>query len=145
MKRLSNKKYLWTGILWFIVALWIIGFILMFASSTKAAEPGVPFCKAWRTMGDMDGGEPLTPGQRKMFHLGFFLTKSERVRITLNEHYDDALLIDRAVTCYEENTHFLVEQVDELCGCSEEDKQDEMVVLWNNYINDCVREATNSK
>ena len=145
MKRLSNKKYLWTGVLWFVVVLWLIGFILMFASSTRAEEVKVPFCKMWHTMGDMDGGEPVTPGQRKMFHLGFFLTKSDTVRIALNQHYNDALLIDRTVTCYEENTPVLVQQVDDLCGCSSEDKQDEMVVLWNNYINDCVREAKNLK
>ena len=139
MKRLSNKKYRWEGVLWFLVVLWIVTVIVMFASMAKAEEP--TFCKVWNTLGDMDGGEPITPAQRKMFHLGFFLTKSDIVRITLNEHFEDNLRIDQAVTCYEENTPVLVQQVDELCMCNSEDKKDEMVVLWNNYINDCVKEV----
>jgi len=93
-------------------------------------------------MGDMDGGEPVTPNQRRMFHLGYFLTKSDFVRTTLNQHFgEDNDLVDRSVTCYEENAMYLVEQVDDICKCSEEDKKDEVISALNKYVNECVREA----
>jgi hypothetical protein len=95
---------------------------------------------------DPTGNEPATPAQRKMFHLGYWLTKSDFVRITLNQHYgQDNLLVDRAVTCYEEHVIYLVEQVDEICKCSSDDKQDQVFKAFNDYINDCVREANRSK
>lgn len=142
MKRLSNKKYKLTGLLWFVVVLWVIGFIILFAGMAKSEEPTQPFCKMWNTMGDEPEGEPLTARQRKMFHLGYWLTKEEFVRINLNQHFgDDDLLVDRTVTCYTENAMFLVEETDDICQCSEEDKSDQVLKAFNAYINDCVREA----
>lgn len=106
----------------------------------KATGP-LPFCLEWNTMGDMDGGEPVSPGQRKMFHLGHFLTKSDFVRIMLNQHYKDQLFVDRVVTCYEEHTPVLVEEVDAICACSKEDKKDEVAQAFSDYLSDCIREV----
>ena len=139
MKRLSNKKYLWNGILWFIVVMWVIGFILLFASTAKTE--GAPFCQVW----NKPPGEEMSLAQLKMFHMGFFLTRSDFVRITLNEHIDDKALVDRAVTCYEENVIYLVEEVDHICQCSVEDKREAVDIAFNKYMNDCVREASIKK
>ena len=110
-------------------------------SAPKSSGP-LPFCLEWNTMGDMDGGEAVTLAQRKMFHLGHFLTKSDFVRITLNKHYKDQLFVDRVITCYEENTPVLVEEVDAICACSKEDKKDEVAQAFSDYLSDCIREVT---
>jgi len=142
MKRLSNKKYSWTDLLWVIVALWIMTTcILILACPAKAEEPSAPFCKMWNTMGDEPGGEPLTAAQRKMYHLGYWLTKEDLVRSNLNQHFEDNLLVDLTVTCYTEHVIFLVEETDGICQCSEEDKQEQVLKAFNAYINDCVKEA----
>jgi len=93
-------------------------------------------------MGDMDGGEPVTPAQRKMFHLGHFLTKSDFVRTTLNDHYKDEIFVDLVVTCYEEHTPVLVEEVDSICQCSSEDRKEQIHLAFNDYLNDCIREVS---
>ena len=147
MKRLSNKKYKWNKIL--TVLVWALIFTPLFllligcqTPKTAQTTDSMPFCQEWNTMGDMDGGEPVTPKQRRMFHLGYFLTKSDFVRTTLNQHFgEDNDLVDRSVTCYEENAMYLVEQVDDICKCSEEDKKDEVISALNKYVNECVREA----
>jgi hypothetical protein len=109
-------------------------------STSRSSEP-LPFCLEWNTMGDMDGGEAVTPAQRKMFHLGHFLTKSEFVRTVMVANYGGGLFTDLVVTCYEEHTPVLVEEVDAICACSKEDKRDEVNKAWNDYMNDCVREV----
>lgn len=149
MKRLSNKKYLVTPILWTLVAIWAIALAFALIGCAKPYSRGVtgpkeaaPFCQRWNTMGDEDGGEDITPGQRKMFHLGHWLVKEDFVRITLNQHYgENDLLVDLAVTCYTEHAMFLVEETDGICKCSEEDKSEQVLKAFNDYINDCVREA----
>jgi len=114
----------------------------MFASSAKSEELQQPFCKEWNIMGDEPGAESLTPRQRKLFHLSYWLTKEDFVRITLNQHFgDDNLLVDRAVTCYTEHAMFLVEETDDICQCSEENRSDKILKAFNSYINDCVGEA----
>ena len=149
MKRLSNKKYLLNPILWTVVAVWVVVFsiLLVGCATTKAVavDQNPPFCQVWNALGDEPNGEPVTPAQRKMFHLGYFLSKSNFVRITLNEHYDNSLFVDKVVTCYEEHIIFLVEEVDGICACSVEDKKDELSRAFSNYLNDCVREVKTEK
>ena len=93
-------------------------------------------------MGDMDGGEAVTSAQRKMFHLGHFLTKSDFVRTMMVANYGGGLFTDIVVTCYEENIPVLVEEVDAICQCSSEDKKEQVNIAFNDYLNDCVREVT---
>lgn len=144
MKRLSNRKYKWDKVLWVIA---FISFYLIFAGLFMAwkarAEEPEPFCKMWNTMGDdPTSDEPLTRSQRKMFHLGYYLTRSDFVRIMLNsDPPGGALFIDEVVTCYEENVPVLVEEVDFICQCSTEDKKEQVDKAFSNYVNDCIKEV----
>ena len=143
MKRLSNKKYMWDKILWLFVLVCTIAAAVMLGSFMAKAEEPVPFCKMWNTMGDdVDSTEPLTRAQRKMFHLGYYLTKSDFVRTMLNsDPPGGAIFIDRVVTCYEENVPVLVEEVDFICQCSLEHKKDQVDKAFSDYLNDCITEV----
>lgn len=100
----------------------------------------------WNTMGDdPTGNEPITAAQRQIFHLGYFLNKSDFVRMELYADQppsvDSLLLIDEVVTCYEEHTSILVAEVNDICQCSNEDRKDKVDVAFSDYINDCIRET----
>jgi len=125
----------------------LLGLVLVMGCATpvsKTVEP-VPFCQLWNTLGNEPNGEPVTVTQRKMFHLGYFLSRSDFVRITLNEHFDNSSFVDKVITCYEENAMFLVDETDGVCACSLEDNKDARMDVFNKYINDCIREVKTEK
>ena len=106
------------------------------------AEVREPFCKAWNTMGDDPGGDPITRQQRAMFHLSYFVMRSDDLRELLNKKFPGQTeLVDATITCYEENAMFVVEDVDYTCKCTEEDKSDEVAKVITAYVNDCLTES----
>jgi hypothetical protein len=149
MKRLSNRKAFWEPILigltiLTVSVLFTLGVFFFFTTQAKGEE--VPFCKMWNTMGDdPTGDEPVTSPQRQMFHLGYYLTKSDFVRTMLNADQPpsiaNGLLVDEIVTCYEEHTPILVDEVNDLCQCSQEDRKEQEQVLFSAYINECEKEV----
>lgn len=143
-KRLSNKKYAIEPFLWVLVGFFVIyGLVLLMGCATPEPAPTpktTSFCSVWNN--GLPGEPPFTPNQNKMMHMGFFLSREDFVRTTMNQHIKDAATVDRAITCYTENIMFLVEEVDELCKCSDADKKEETALAWNRYINDCIREAS---
>ena len=145
MKRLSNKKYLLNKLLWVIVVGWAIVFALMIlgcATPEKVQAKTEPtFCQLWNDGPAKGMEQPFTAAQNKMLHMGYFLSKEEFVRTTLNQQYGPGLVVDLTVTCYTENIVFLVEEVGEICKCSNEDRRERVTVAWNDYINACFREA----
>ena len=146
MKRLSNKKYLLNKLLWAVCIGWtILFFLMMIGCATPAPAPvktEPTFCQLWNEGPQKGMEQPFTPAQNKMLHMAYFLSKEELVRTMLIQNYpNQQRRVDAAMTCYTENIIFLVEEVDEICKCSSENRVDETVVAWNNYMNDCWKEA----
>ena len=120
----------------------VLALLLAVSPAPAPKEQPQTFCKMWHTMGDEPGGDPLTRQQRTMNHLGYFLVRSDDLRKVLTEKYPDRKpVIDAAIQCYEENTMFLVEAIDEICQCNEEDRAEEAAKAITAYVNDCLKEA----
>ena len=150
MKRLSNKKYLLNKLLWVLVVGWALVFgLMMIGCATPKpvpVDPNPSFCTLWNEGPQKGMEQPFTKAQNRMMHMAYFLAKEEQVHMTMiQQEVGDPGLVDRAMTCYTENIIFLVEAIDDICQCSNEDKKDEANIAWNDYINDCIREAAAHK
>lgn len=135
MKTLLTK--LGTGLL--------IGFLTLSAGSFAYSAPAASeWCQHWNTFGDEPNTPAVTDSQRLMFHLGFFLTKSDMLRqmIQNKTKLDDATM-DKIMTCYEENVPKLVDAVDQVCHLPDTSKQDPTVdKVINGYVNWCIEHNT---
>lgn len=110
-----------------------------------AVHTGAPsWCDQWNTFGDEQGQEAVTSNQRFMFHLGFFLTKSEKLAAMIqhnNPTYDEKTMTN-IMACYESNTPALVEQLDKVCRQGTAN-QDELVnKSITSYVNWCIAQST---
>lgn len=132
-----------------ILALNIVA--LLGCASVKPAEQvpvavhqGAPsWCDQWNTYGDVQGEPPVTVNQRFMFHLGFFLTKREKLAAMIQHNHPtfDEKTMTNIMTCYEENTPALVEQLDKVCAQTH--NQDELVnKSLEQYIDWCIEQNT---
>lgn len=106
--------------------------------------PESTWCHQWNTLGDVAGGEAVTSNQRFMFHIGFFVTKSDTLAEMIQQNnptFDEATMAN-IIKCYEENTPALVDQLDKVCS-TDNSKQDEQVdQSLNAYISWCIKQST---
>ncbi len=113
--------------------------------ATVANQNTPSWCDQWNTYGDQDGSAAVTDNQRFMFHIGFFLTKSEKLAVAIKmDHptFDEATMT-KVMTCYEENTPTLVEQLDKVCTQAPAAQQDELVSKsLDTYISWCIKQST---
>lgn len=101
------------------------------------------WCDHWNTYGDEPGQEEaVSTNQRFMFHLGFFLTKSDGLREMLHNNRFDDTTVDNIITCYEENTPALVNQIDKVCQPGTEDQDLKVSKSIESYVSWCIARNT---
>lgn len=107
--------------IWLALALGsLIGFgLATWAHSATLPTDQVGWCQVWNTMGDQD--EPnMTESHRFMWHLGFFLTKSDQIRVFYDKNIPASPTHDKQVAaatkCYEEETPDLIQTLDQVCS-----------------------------
>lgn len=124
---------------------WIGVLFVVLASLATPAYAAPSWCEQWNTYGDIPDQPAVTDNQRFMFHLGFFLTKSDGLRGLIKKHNPtfEEQTLDKIMTCYEENTPQLVERVDNICHQADTSTQDKKVEdSMIGYINWCIEQST---
>jgi hypothetical protein len=114
--------------------------------TVAAVHQGAPsWCDQWNTFGDEEG-TVVSEHQRFMFHLGFFLTKSDRVAEAVKQDHPtfDEAIMTKVKTCYEENVPTLVNQLDRVCSAANDGPNQEKLVdkSLNAYISWCIKQST---
>lgn len=97
------------------------------------------WCVQWQHIGESPNEPAVPDNQRFMFHLGYFLSKSDRVREHMKEQtkFDDQTL-DSIQQCYEENTPRLVGVLDQ--ACADQANDEEVKNIINGYYNWCIKQ-----
>lgn len=152
-ERISNLKYRIQKKLGVVTRVWIGTLLVVLVGLAVASCPVVQaeesakapsWCEQWNTYGDVPGQPKVTSNERFMFHLGFFLTKSDKLREMIknnNPTFEDKTL-DKIMVCYEENTPTLVEALDKVCSEADPDQDKKVDNILNMYINWCISQNT---
>lgn len=130
-----------------LVATAFLGCASVPVQENPAVVSGAPsWCDQWNTYGDQDGGEAVNANQRFMFHLGFFLTKREQLAAMIQQSHPtfDEKTMTNIMTCYEENTPALVNQLDKVCRPGTTNQEEQINKSLDTYINWCIQQNTKS-
>lgn len=150
-ERLSNLKFVISEYLKLSVSVWIgilAGIMLTLAVFSCGYASAAPvdtsaFCYKWKHYGEAPDFKP-TDRELFMFHLGFFLTKHDKVQASLERKtHLDKETIARVITCYEENSPVIVETIDGICNKAIGNELDDNVQNeLNLYINWCIQQES---
>lgn len=111
-------------------------------TAVVVSQDAPSWCDQWNTYGD--GGEAVSANQRFMFHLGFFLTKKEKLAEMIQHNHPtfDEKTMTGIMTCYEENTPALVDQLDKVCRPGTQHQEELINKSLETYIDWCIQQNT---